>query len=81
MNLVLMEFILEMDCIIIAVTAAFVVKLLILGILFSISVINKLSAEVFDRILVRANLVTKTSFDDKLKIQNQIINLKKENIY
>ena len=32
---------------------------------------NKLSAEVFDARLARANLVTKTDFDDKIKSQNE----------
>ena len=38
---------------------------------------NKLSAEVFDARLARANWVTKTDFDNKLRYLNQKINLNK----
>ena len=39
--------------------------------------LNKLTAEVFDTRLARANLVPKTDFDDKLKSFNQRINSNK----
>ena len=35
---------------------------------------NKLSVEVFDARLARANLATKTNFDDKLRSLNQKVN-------
>ena len=42
---------------------------------------NKLTSDYFAAILAKANLVTKTNFDDKLMNLNKKINSNEKNIY